>query len=244
MENKVILVTGSARGIGKATIIEFASKGYNVVINYTNSENEAFKLKSYVENEYNIEALTIKADVSNETEVKNMVKTIIDKFKRIDVLVNNAGIIYNRNFKDVTVDEFRRTLDVNIMGAFIVSREVAQYMSMGCSIINVSSINGSKTIGPQSIDYNISKVGMQSLTRDLAYILRPNIRVNAVSIGWAETDMSKDLPKEYIDEEKEKICLKRFANPNEIAKTIYFLASDEASYITSEVITIDGGYMI
>ena len=136
--NKVVLVTGSSRGIGKATIIEFASNGYNVVINYNNSENEALQLKEYVEKEYGIKALTIKADVSNEVEVKEMISTIIKEFGSIDVLVNNAGIVFDRNFEDITIDEFEKTLKTNVIGAFIVSREVAKYMKNGSAIVNVS----------------------------------------------------------------------------------------------------------
>ena len=240
--NKVVLVTGSSRGIGKATIIEFASKGYNVVINYNNSKLEAEELKKYVEEKYNIKAINIKADVSNEEEVKNMINTIMNEFDRIDVLVNNAGIVYDRNFDEVTIDEFKRTLEVNVLGAFIVSREVSKYMKKGSSIVNVSSTNGTKTISPECLDYNISKIGLQSLTRDLAFQFKPNIRVNAIAIGWADTDMNKDLPKDYIKDETSKIYVERFADPSEIAKTIYFLASDESSYINSEIVNIDGGY--
>lgn len=242
MKNKVVLVTGSARGIGKATIIEFASKGYNVVINYTKSKDEANKLKEYVARSFNIKALVIKADVSNENEVKNMIEQIINEYGHIDVLVNNAGIVYDRDFDEITVDEFKRTLEVNVLGAFIVSREVSKYMKKGSTIVNVSSTNGTKTISPECLDYNISKVGLQSLTRDLAFKFRPNIRVNAIAIGWADTDMNKDLPQDYIDDETSKIYLERFANPSEIAKTIYFLASENSSYINSEILTIDGGY--
>jgi len=240
--NKVVLVTGSSRGIGKATIIEFASKGYNVIINYSNSKNEALDLKQYVESTYGIKALTIKADISQEAEVKEMVSSIIKEFGKIDVLVNNAGIVYDRSFEEITIQEFEKTLKVNVIGAFIVAREVAKYMKKGSAIVNVSSTNGTKTISPECLDYNISKVGLQSLTRDLAFQFKPNIRVNAVAIGWADTDMNKDLPQDYIDDETSKIYLERFANPSEIAKTIYFLASDEASYINSEIVTIDGGY--
>lgn len=242
MDNKVVLVTGSTRGIGKATILEFAKQGYNVVINYNNSEKEAFDLKQFVENEYKVEALVIKADVSKETEVKNMISQIINKFHKIDVLVNNAGIVYDRNFDEITIDEFKRTLEVNVIGAFIVSREASKYMEKGSSIVNVSSTNGTKTISPECLDYNISKIGLQSLTRDLAFQFKPNIRVNAIAIGWADTDMNKDLPKEYIEEETQKIYLERFADPSEIAKTIYFLSSDESGYVNSEIINIDGGY--
>ena len=241
MHSKVVLVTGSSKGIGKATIIEFASKRYNVVINYNNSKDEADKLKEFVENKYNIQALVIKADVSNENEVKNMIAQIINEYGHIDVLVNNAGIVYDRSFEEITIDEFKRTLEVNVIGAFITTREVSKYMKSG-SIVNVSSTNGTKTISPECLDYNISKVGLQSLTRDLAFQFKPNIRVNAVAIGWADTNMNKYLPQDYIDDETSKIYLERFADPSEIAKTIYFLASDESSYINGEILTIDGGY--
>lgn len=241
MNNKVVLVTGSSRGIGKATIIEFARRGYNVVINYNSSEEEAMKLKEYIGGEYKVQALAIKADVSDEIEVKNMVSTIINEFGHIDVLVNNAGIVYDRSFDDITIEEFRRTLDVNVIGAFIISREVLKYMKKG-TIVNVSSTNGTKVLSPENLDYNVSKVGLQCLTRDLAVQLKPNIRVNSIAIGWADTDMNKDLPKDYIDIEKSKIWLERFGNPEEIAKAIYFLASDESSYINGEILTIDGGY--
>lgn len=241
MDNKVVLVTGSSRGIGKATIIEFAKKGYNVVINYFKNDKEAEALKEDVERNYKVKSLTIKADVSNEYEVKNMVEQIISEFGHIDVLVNNAGVVYDRSFEEITIDEFKRTLEVNVIGAFITSREVSKHMKKG-TIVNVSSTSGTKVISPENLDYNISKVGLQSLTRDLAFEFKPNIRVNAIAIGWADTDMNKDLSQDYIDDETSKIYLERFADPSEIAKTIYFLANDESSYINGEILTIDGGY--
>ncbi len=257
--NKTILVTGASRGIGRATILEFAKKGYNVVINYIASEKEArlkfiedklefdnekdaIELKEYVEREFGVKALVIETDVSNESEVKNCIGKIMDTYGRIDVVVNCAGIVFDRDMYKATTAEFENTIKVNVMGSFIVSREASKNMSKGGSIINISSTNGTKVIAPESIDYNISKVGLQSLTRDLAYQLKPNIRVNAIAIGWADTDMNKDLPREYIEEESKKIYLERFADPSEIAKTIYFLASDESSYINGEILTIDGGY--
>ena len=259
MNEKVVLVTGSSRGIGKATIIEFAKKGYNVVINYISSEKEkelkfisnnfefdnekdAYDLKEYIDQNFNVKTLVLKMDVSNEMEVKEGIKKIIDTFGRIDVVVNCAGIVFDRDMYEATIDEFKNTINVNVIGAFIVSREVSKYINNGGSIINVSSTNGTKVVAPESIDYNISKIGLQSLTRDLANRLKPNIRVNAIAIGWADTDMNKDLPIDYLKEEQEKIYIERFAKPEEIAKTIYFLASDEASYINSEIINIDGGY--
>lgn len=171
-----------------------------------------------------------------------MISTVINDFGKIDVLVNNAGIVFDRSFEEITIDEFEKTLKVNVIGAFIVARESSKYMKPGSSIVNVSSTNGTKTISPECLDYNISKIGLQSLTRDLAFQFKPNIRVNAVAIGWADTDMNKDLPKDYIEEENAKIYLERFADPKEIAKTIYFLSSEDASYIDGEILTIDGGY--
>lgn len=239
---KVVLVTGSAKGIGRSTAIEFAKNGYDVVINYRRSELEATLLKKEIESNYNVNVLSIRADVSNEEEVKQMISDIMVTLGRLDVVVNNAGIVYDRDFKDITADEFMTVLKVNVMGAFLVSREASKYLKKGSSIINVSSTNGSKVVSPDCLDYNISKVGLQSLTRDLAYQFKPNIRVNAVAIGWADTEMNDGLDKDYIDSEKEKIYLNRFAEPEEIAKTIYFLASDNASYINGEIINIDGGY--
>ena len=240
--NKVVLITGASRGIGRATAIKFASQGYEVVINYNSSEEKANQLKELLEKEYNVNAMTYKADVSNEQEVKKMIDDIINRCGKIDTLVNNAGIVFDRNFEDITIEEFRRTLEVNVIGAFIVARECSKHMKKGSTIVNVSSTNGTKTISPECLDYNISKIGLQSLTRDLAFQFKPSIRVNAVAIGWADTDMNKDLPKEYIEEENNKIYLERFAEPSEIANAIYFLTSEESSYINGEILTIDGGY--
>ena len=208
----------------------------------TDEQKEANELKGFVEDKYGTKALAIKCDVSNEEQVKQLVSTVIREFGKIDVLVNNAGIVYDRGFEEITVEEFERTLKVNVIGAFIVSREVSKYMENGSTIINVSSTNGTKTVSPECLDYNISKIGLQSLTRDLAFQLKPKIRVNAIAVGWADTDMNKDLPRDYIEEEMSKIYLERFAEPSEIAKTIYFLGSEESSYINGEILTIDGGY--
>lgn len=259
MKNKVVLVTGSSRGIGRATIIEFAKKGYDVAINYISSEKEAklkfidgdfeynnekdaMDLKEFVEKEFKVNALVVEADVSKESEVKECISKIIETYGRIDTVVNCAGIVFDRDMYIATTAEFENTIGVNVMGAFLVSREASKNMNNGGTIINISSTNGTKVVAPDSIDYNISKVGLQSLTRDLAYRLRPNIRVNAIAIGWADTDMNKDLPKEYIEEENSKIYLERFGDPSEIAKTICFLASEESSYINGEILTVDGGY--
>lgn len=239
--NKVVLITGAARGIGRATAVEFAKNGWDVVINFCHSGKKAEALKKLLEEKYNVKALCAKADVSNEAEVKEMFGQISSTFGRLDAVVNNAGIVWDRNFDEITIEEFKRTLEVNLIAPFIVAREASKIMAGG-AIVNVSSTNGTKTISPECLDYNASKVALQSLTRDLAFQFKPKIRVNAIAIGWADTDMNKDLPKEYVKAECDKIWLGRFAKPEQIAKTIFFLASENSSYINGEIVTVDGGY--
>ena len=240
---KVVLVTGSSKGIGAACIREFAKNGYNVVINYVNNEVAANFLKEEVEREYNVKALVIKCDVSNESEVKNMVETTINTFGRIDCLVNNAGIAIDTIFDDKTKDNFMKTLEVNLIGTFLVSKEVGKYMmsSKKGSIINVSSNNGIDQGYPEGLDYDASKAGVISLTKNLAIEYHPHVRVNTVAPGWTLTDMTKDLDSEFVKNEESKILLNRFADPSEIAKVIYFLSTEEASYINGSIIRVDGG---
>lgn len=242
--NKVVLVTGSSRGIGKAIVEDFAQKGYNVVINYIKENLEAEKLKKELEKKYKIKALCIKADVSNENEVKDMIRTIINQFEKIDVLVNNAGIAIDKEFEDRTVEDWKKTLNVNLIGPFIVSKYVGHEMLKNKSgkIINISSTNGINTFFPTSIDYDASKAGLINLTHNLAIQFAPYINVNCVAPGWVNTDMNKELPKELIEEETNRIYKKRFAEPSEIAKVVTFLASDDADFINDEVIKVDGGY--
>lgn len=239
----VVLVTGGARGIGRSTIIEFAKNGYDVVINYCHSEVEANELKEFVEKQYNVRALVVKASVSNESEVEKMVTEVIQEFGHIDCLVNNAGIAIDTTFDDKTYDNFMETLKVNLIGTFMVSKYVGKYMLANGSgnIINVSSTNGIDTVYPESLDYDASKAGVISLTKNLALHYAPNIRVNAVASGWVTTDMNKELDYDFIKNEEEKIMLGRFADPSEIAKVILFLASSDASYINGSVIRVDGG---
>ena len=244
MNNKVVLVTGSSRGIGRATITEFAKKGYNVVINYKSSDNAALELKEQLESNYNIKALTIKADVSNEEEVREMVNTIINEFGHLDVLVNNAGIAIDKEFEDRTVEDWQKTLNTNLIGPFVVSKCVGEVMlkEKKGKIINISSTNGINSFFPTSIDYDASKAGVINLTHNLAIQYAPYINVNCVAPGWVNTEMNQELPKELIEEEIEKIYKKRFAEPSEIGKVVCFLASDEADFINDEVIKVDGGY--
>ena len=244
MESKVVLVTGSSRGIGRAIVTDFARKGYNVVINYIKEDSQAKELKERLEKKYHIKVLTIRADVSDENEVQKMIDTIINKFGRIDVLVNNAGIAIDKEFEDRTVEDWKRTLSVNLIAPFIVSKYVGNEMLKNKygRIINISSTNGINAFFPTSIDYDASKAGLINLTHNLAIQFAPYINVNCVAPGWVNTDMNKELPKDLIEEETNKIYKKRFAEPSEIAKVVTFLASDDADFINDEIIKVDGGY--
>lgn len=241
--NKTVLITGASRGIGASTARIFAKNNYNVIINYNNNEEEAIKLSQELENTYKVKTLAIKCDVSIENEVINMVDKSIEVFNNIDVLVNNAGIAIDKDFDSKNVEDFRKTLDINLIGTFLVSKYIGKHMlnNKHGSIINVSSTNGIDSYYKESIDYDASKAGVISLTNNLANAYAPYIRVNSVAPGWVNTDMNKELDNEFIDKENKKILLGRFAEPDEIAKVIYFLASDNASYINSTVIKVDGG---
>lgn len=243
MNKKVVLITGATSGIGECAAVEFAKNGYNVVINYINSDEKAALLKMELEKKYGINVLLCKADVSEEEAIKNMIKVIINEFKRLDCVVNNAGICYDTTFEEKMAENFRRIIDVNLIGPFIVSKYTYKYLKdVNGSIINVSSTNGIDTYYPESMDYDASKAGLISLTKNLAVQFAPDVRVNSVAPGWTKTRMTENLDPKYQKEEEKKILLNRFASPEEIARVIYFLASDNSSYINGEVIRVDGGF--
>ena len=238
-----MLVTGSNRGIGRSTIIEFAKAGLDVVINYCHHKEEAYELKDYVESNYNVRCLVVKCDVSKEDEVIEMINEIVDYFGSLDILVNNASVCRDSLLMDKEVKSFRRILDVNLIGTYLCSKYAAKIMleNGSGSIINVSSTNALDTYYPESCDYDASKAGVISLTHNLAREFSPYIRVNCVCPGWVNTDMNKELSVEQVHEEEKNILLKRFADPEEIAKVIIFLASNKASYVNDSIIRVDGG---
>jgi len=240
---KTVLVTGSSNGIGKETVIKFAKNNYSVVITYNSDSTSALELEKEIKNKYNVDVLVIKCDISSESDIKSMVDSVISRFGKIDVLVNNAGIAIDTTFEDKTKDNFMKTLEVNLVGTFLVSKYVSNYMlkEKKGSIINVSSTNGIDSYYVESLDYDASKSGVISLTHNLANYLAPYIRVNCVCPGWINTKMNECLSLEFKEKETNKIWLNRFAGANEVANLIYFLASDEASYINDSIIKIDGG---
>ncbi len=234
MENKIVLITGGSRGIGRATAEEFLNRGSCVIALHNNPA---------VKTQADGKLTEIIADISNEHQIKTAVESVVAKFGRIDVLVNNAGVVIDKEFDERSVEDFRKTLEVNVMGIWLMSKYVGAAMMKNKygKIVNVSSTNGTYDFYPSSIDYDASKAAVNSLTKDLAIQFAPYINVNAVQPGWVKTEMNSELPADFLANEAERFCLKRLAEPSEIAKVIAFLASDDASYINGAIVVADGG---
>lgn len=239
---KVVLVTGASSGIGKE-IVRCLSEDYEVIIHYNNNENSALELKKELEEKYKRDFLVVKCDLASENEIDKMLDEIYQRYDNIDVLVNNAGIAIDTVFEDKTKENFMKTLEVNLVAPFLLSKKIGLKMveNKYGVIVNVSSTNGVDTEYVESLDYDASKAGLISLSKNLANYFAPYVRVNTVCPGWVNTPMNKELDKEFIRKEEEKILLNRFADPKEIASVIRFLISDEASYINKSIIRIDGG---
>lgn len=242
--NKVVLVTGGAQGIGKAIVLELAKNHYDVVINYLTSNKAAALLEEEIKKNYDVHVMTIQADVSKEEEVDAMISLIEKKWGGVDILVNNAAVDLSNLFHLKTADEFRKTLDVNVVGAFNCSKRVYRHMldqEYG-RIINISSTNGINTYYPMCIDYDASKAALISLTHNLAFEYGPYINVNAIAPGFIGTDNELDgYDEEFLKEEQEKIMVNRYGKPEEVAYLVKFLISDEANFINNTIIRIDGG---
>lgn len=239
--NKVVLVTGSSRGIGAATAKRFANEGAYVIINYFKDEVGANNTRDSIVSSGG-KAEVIQADVGDEVSVKSMVDQIIKENGSIDFLINNAGIVYDIPFKDKTSEQWQRTFDVNLNGIYYCTKYAMPYLSDGGSIVNISSTNGIDTFHPDSIDYDISKAGVIMFTKAMARDLAPKIRINCVAPGWCDTNINKDLPKDYVKNESSKIAMGRFGKPEEIASVVAFLCSEDAVFMTGAVLVVDGGY--
>ena len=241
MNKKCVLVTGSSIGLGASIIRKYASMGYNTIITYNSHKDEAIQLQKEIKDKYNTESLVIKCDISKEEDIENLKNEIISKFNKLDVLVNNASIAIDTTFSDKTKENYMKILEVNLVGTFLVSKIMSTIMNDNSSIINISSTNGIDTYYEYSLDYDSSKAGIINLSHNLANYLSPKIRVNTICPGWINTPMNKDMDTEFRKQEEDKILLKRFAEADEIANLVYFISSNDASYINDSVIRIDGG---
>ncbi len=237
--NKIVLVTGASKGLGEKIAKEFLNDNDIVYVNYNTTSLEEVKKKYSLFNN----AKFIKCDVSSEEEVKKMLSIINEEQGHLDVLVNNAAITLDNDYFDKNKDEFNKVLETNLIGPFLISKYASNIMleSKKGTIINISSTNAIDTNEIYSMDYDASKAGLISLTHNFAKALAPNIRVNAIAAGWITTEPVMEMNPHYIEKEKNKILLNRFAEPEEIAKVVFFLASDDASYINNSVIRVDGG---
>ncbi len=241
----VALVTGASRGIGAAVVHAFAGRGYAVALNCSSegSMAEAQAMANELSAVHNVETLCIRADVSDFSAVKEMVAQIMDKWGRIDVLVNNAGITRDGLLMRMTEEAFDQVIDVNLKGAFNCLRHVAPVMMKQRSgrIVNVSSVVGLYGNAGQ-VNYAASKAGVVGITKSAAKELAPRgITVNAVAPGFIETAMTQAMGEKAIDAVRDRIALKEFGKPEDVANAVAFLASDEARYITGQVLAIDGG---
>ena len=241
-ENRTVFITGGGRGIGKEVALKFAENGYNIVTNYVSDKTDVEALKKEFE-EKGVKSLIIKADVTDSEAIENLVKKAIEEFESIDVLVNNAGITKDNLLMRMSEEEFTKVIDVNLKGTYIVTKIVSKYMmkKRQGSIINLSSVVGVVGNAGQC-NYSASKAGIIGFTKSIAKELASrNIRANAVAPGFIETDMTAVLGENIKENIYNQIPLKRMGKAKEVANLVYFLGTEESSYITGQVISVDGG---
>ncbi|MEK6645194.1 MAG: 3-oxoacyl-ACP reductase family protein [Candidatus Firestonebacteria bacterium] len=248
LKNKIALVTGGSRGIGRTIALGLAKEGANVVVNYVSHDKNANQVVKEIK-KIGGKAIAIKADVSKQDEVIQMVEKVIDEFKRIDILVNNAGIGHFKSFFEITEDLWDWVLNVNLKSVFLVSQAVAKVMAKqkGGKIINITSISGEKATHPDQTVYCTSKAGANMLTKTMALALsKYNINVNAVLPGTIETDINREgLSKNGVKQHIIKNTpLRRLGIPKDVVGTVVLLASSESDWITGTLIPVDGGFII
>ena len=243
MEKKIIIITGASRGIGREIAKTLAREGYTIIANYNKSEREAQKLKKELQEE-NKEIDIYKANIANEEETQEMIKYVIKKYKKIDVLINNAGIDKIQLVTEVTKEDWDEIINTNLYGTFYISQQAAKNMIQNKQgkIINISSIWGQ--IGASmEVVYSISKAGVDGLTKALAKELGPSgIQVNSIAPGFIKTEMNSNFNEQEINEIKDEIPLQKLGECTDIAKCVKWLIED--NYVTGQVIAINGGWSI
>lgn len=242
---KSALITGATRGIGKQIAITLAKQGYNIALNYRKENEELENTKKEIE-EIGVQVLAVKGDVANFEDCEKFVKQTIERFEQIDVLVNNAGITKDMLLMRMKKEDFEQVIDTNLVGTFNVTKNVVPYMMKARSgrIINISSVVGISGNAGQT-NYSASKAGIIGFTKSLAKeIASRNILVNAVAPGFIETNMTDVLKDDVKQEIAKNIPLKRMGTAQDVANVVKFLASDDSSYITGQVINVDGGMLM
>lgn len=245
LKDKVAIVTGGTRGIGRAIALKLADHGANIVINYRNSDKEAEELKAILE-EKGVKVLTVKCDISNFEDSKNLMDKCKEVFGKIDILVNNAGITKDTLIMRMKEEDFDNVIDVNLKGTFNCAKHASAIMlkQRFGKIINMTSVVGIAGNAGQ-VNYAASKAGVIGLTKSLAKELGSRgITVNAIAPGFINTDMTASLSEKVKEEASKNIPLKRLGDPEDVANLVGFLASDAANYITGQVINVDGGMVM
>ena len=244
MKNKVAIVTGARRGLGEAICYQLARDGYDIVVNDMVGKEQVDKVEKHIEENYSTSAIGIMADVSKEEEVLKLLEIVKNRFNHIDVLINNAAIVEDMEIKERSTALFNETIRNNVTSTYLMSKYIGReiFEKKSGKIINISSTNGINAFFPTSIDYDASKAAVISLTHNFALEYAPYVFVNSIAPGWINTEMNKQLPKDLIKEETDKIYLKRFAEVEEIASFVSFMVSDACSYLNGEIIKLDGGY--
>lgn len=244
-KNKVALITGATRGIGRQIAITLANSGFDIVVNYRKENDDLEDTKKEIE-ETGRKCLAVQGDVSNYGECEKFVKEAIEEYGKIDVLVNNAGITKDNLLMRMKKEDFQDVLNVNLVGTFNVTKNVIAYMMKARSgrIINISSVVGIAGNAGQT-NYSASKAGIIGFTKSLAKeVASRNILVNAVAPGFIETNMTNVLKDEIKENIAKSIPLKRMGKAEDVANVVKFLASEESSYITGQVINVDGGMLM
>lgn len=242
LTDNVAIISGSSRGIGRATAILFAKEGAKVVVNYRVEKKKAEEVVKAIGKQ---KSLLVQADVATEDGVKKLVGETMKRFGRIDILVNNAGAIFRPGDWKSDLATWQKTIDTNLTSAWLMIREIAPIMQKQGkgTIVTVTSVYGIIGAAPV-LAYTSAKGGLITLTKSFAKELAPTIRVNAVAPSNVMTDMTKGAGPALIEQFRQETPLKRIATPEEIARAILFLASDDASYITGQTLVVDGGYSL
>lgn len=243
--NKIALITGATRGIGKQIAITLAKVGYDIAINYRTQNEDLENTKKEIEAQ-NVKCIAVKGDVSNFEDTQKFVKEIIEAYGKIDVLVNNAGITKDTLLMRMKKEDFESVINVNLVGTFNVTKNVIPYMMKAHSgrIINISSVVGISGNAGQT-NYSASKAGIIGFTKSLAKeVASRNIAVNAVAPGFIQTSMTDVLKDEIKEEIAKTIPLNKLGTPQDVANVVKFLASEDSSYITGQVINVDGGMLM
>ncbi len=245
LKGKCAIVTGASRGIGRAIAKKLASEGVNIVLNYRSNEEKAIEVESELR-EYGVDVLRVKADISQLTQVEDLIKQAKEKFNKIDIMVNNAGVNIDKLIIRMKEEDFDNVLDVNLKGVFNCLKSITPVMlkQREGSIINISSVVG--LIGNAGqVNYAASKAGVIGMTKSLAKEIGvKGITVNAVAPGFIKTDMTDSLSDSYKEKIEKEIPLRRFGTAEDVADVVCFLASENAKYITGQVIHVDGGMVM